>query len=139
MIPGVSDTLQLVVLLGAAGAVLLAVLKWVRPKSREVVKDFVAGRDALVGRPAVYDSITGKEIAPALPGIGQRVTTLEEAIPAISVALTRMSDMHVRVSGVEDRVGRLERMEGERSLARTESIELLRTIDNAIKADPKED
>jgi hypothetical protein len=126
---------SLVVFLGG----LVAWFRWLRPKWRSAKADVVAGRDALLGRDAVHDSITGKEIAPALPGIGQRVTTLEEAIPAISVALTRMSDMHVRVSGVEDRVGRLERMEGERSLARTESIELLRTIDNAIKADPKED
>lgn len=124
----------LVALLGA----LLGFLKWVRPKFRAAKKDVRAGRDALLGRDAVYDSITGKEISPALPGIGQRMASTEQNVSILTVAVGRLADMHDRVNGIEARVQRLEHGDAERQLARTESIELLRTIDNAIKSDPKE-
>lgn len=112
---------------------LVAFVRWVRPKWREMKHDARAGRDALLGREAVYDSITGKEITPALPGIGQRVASLEETSAATAVALTRLADTHTRIDGLEHRVSRLERGDAERTLARTESIELLRTIDTVAR------
>ena len=59
------------------GAMIFGFFRWVRPKLKQASADIQAGRDALVGRDAIYDTITGKELAPALPGIGVRMATTE--------------------------------------------------------------
>lgn len=130
----------------ATGASLVVILgfvaawfRWARPKWRGVKSDVVAGRDALLGREAVHDSITGKQIAPALPGIGQRVASLEESTSFIGSALSKLADTHARLDDHAVRIKRLEAATDERTLARTESIELLRTIDTAFKAEKKDD
>lgn len=114
-----------VILLGALGGY----VKWLRPKALQVSRDVRASRDALLGREAIYDSITGEPISPALPGIGHRVATLE-------LAVVQLADMKAEHRSLDQRVSRLEKAEGDRAHARTESIELLRTIEAAIQADP---
>ena len=73
------------------------------------------------------DSITGKEISPALPGIGQRMATIETALGQL-VNLHRRLDLH------EERLHLLESKDHERALARTESIEMLRAMDTAMRS-----
>lgn len=129
----------------AAGASLVLILtaivawfRWARPKWTVFKKDATAARDSILGREATHDSITGKEILPALPGIGQRVASLEENTAVMASAVRSLADTHQRLDSHDERIRRLERGSSERELARTESIELLRTIDNAIKSDPKD-
>lgn len=111
-------------------------LKWIRPKWHRAKHDITASRDSILGRAAVVDSITGAELSPALQGIGQRVATLEESQAAIGDALNRLAGSSARLDSHDSRLDRLEKSEQERALARTESIELLRTIDHAIRASP---
>jgi hypothetical protein len=47
-----------------------AFFRWVRPRLKQAASDIQAGRDALIGRDAIHDTITGRELVPALPGIG---------------------------------------------------------------------
>lgn len=92
-------------------------------------KDVRAFRDAILGRDEIVHPDTGKVLAPAVPGIGARMATIEAAV-------VEMANTHLRVDRLEVRVANLEEKEVERALARTESIELMRTIESAIKADP---
>lgn len=131
----VALVLGLVALVSALGAW----VRWARPRWRGVKSDTVAMRDSLLGREAVVDSITGKELSPALPGIGQRVASLEESTAVIGAALARMADTNQRLDSHDQRLRRLEQAADERTLARTESIEMLRTIDTAIRADTKDE
>jgi hypothetical protein len=48
---------------------IFAFFRWVRPKMKQAASDIQAGRDALIGREAIFDSITGKELVPALPDV----------------------------------------------------------------------
>lgn len=123
------DLLQTIVVLGGALAVLGGWLKWIRPRVRNTRREFRAARDSLLGREAITDSMTGAEISPAVPGIGQRMATIE-------TALGELVNLHKRLDGHESRLVDLEKKDLERALARTESIEMLRTIDTAIKSDP---
>jgi len=123
------DLLQTIVVLGGALAVIGGWLKWIRPKIRATRREFRAARDSLLGREAITDSMTGSEIAPAVPGIGQRMATIE-------AALGELVNLHRRLDGHERRLDDLESKDLERALARTESIEMLRTIDTAIRSDP---
>lgn len=92
-------------------------------------KDVRAFKDAILGRDAIIHPESGVELAPAVPGIGARMATIESAV-------VEMANTHQRVDRLEIRVASLEEKETERALARTESIELMRTIESAIKADP---
>lgn len=51
--------------------------KWIKPWVGSVARTWVALRDSLIGREAQHDSITGREIQPALPGIGVRMEAVE--------------------------------------------------------------
>ena len=89
-------------------------LRWARPKTRRVTSEIVAVRDSILGRDAVVDSITGKEIAPALPGIGQRMANVENAVAQIA-------DQHVRIADHERRITDLEKGRVERVATQIES------------------
>jgi hypothetical protein len=99
---------------GASAVVLLAgvgaFFKWVRPAYKRGKADVISGRDALLGRDEVRDSITGKVLAPALPGMGVRMDRNEEqgrrqeeqmaavvdAVAQIAPALTQLAESHRR-------------------------------------------
>lgn len=123
---------------------LLGWLRWVRPRIRAVRGKFVAASDALVGRDAITDSITGREIAPALPGIGQRMETVERAVAGIADLLlgqhaqdARIDALEVRVDGHDSRLHQLEDQTIERVATRAESAQAWRAIAAvAQQADP---
>lgn len=60
------------------GGGIAAYFRWFLPVYRRGRSDIVAGRDALLGRDEIRDSITGKVLAPALPGMGIRMDRNEE-------------------------------------------------------------
>ena len=79
-----NEAVALAVGLIAILSALIGWLKWLRPKIRRGQSEAVAVRDAILGRDAVRDSITGKELAPRLPGIGQRIDTVEQAVATLA-------------------------------------------------------
>ncbi len=103
--------------------------RWVRPGVRALVKDFRAGRDALVGRDAIHDTITGREIVPALPGIGVRMDTTENQMKQLATALATLVDNSHRLDDLEPRVTKLEEAAVERVVARAESASAWRAIE----------
>lgn len=131
-----NDYILTAVGIAALATALTGWLKWVRPKWHRAKHDVTASRDSILGRAAVVDSITGAELSPALQGIGQRVATLEESQAAIGDALGQLANSSARLDSHDARIDRLEKSEQDRSLARTESIELLRTIESAIHSSP---
>ena len=89
-------------------AVLWKAIQRARKRAKDVSGDVVAVRDSILGRPAVVDSITGKELAPALPGIGQRMDTVERALVALADQHTAIEDHETRIKALED--ARVERV-----------------------------
>jgi hypothetical protein len=143
-----ADIAQTGVILGVALSLiaLLAygrrVVRWVRPRWADFAADVRASRDALLGRDAIVDSITKKEIAPALPGIGvrmehqeQRALRQEERTEVIAGTLVKLVDQHERliglterVNGIDDRVLKLEQAAVERIVGKAESAEAWRAV-----------
>lgn len=117
--------------LAIAACTLLGLLyahyKWVRPIYRRVKHDVVGSRDVLLGRPPVTDSITGKEIAPPLLGVGQRVTALEDTLHQLADQRRELDSHHDRITALED--SRLERV-----VNQVESAEMWRAVNNAHDA-----
>lgn len=128
-------------LIGAATLVglLFGFFRWVRPAVKAVRRDFVAGRDALVGRDAVHDSITGREIVPALPGIGVRMDTTENQMAQLAAAVVKIADSHVLLEDHEGRIKKLEEAAVERVVARAESVQAWRAIEAVAAQSPHPD
>lgn len=101
---------------------IFAWLRWLRPRYRNARNKAVAISDALIGREAITDTITGRELAPALPGIGQRMETVERAVAHIADLLTTQHDQDQRLAALETRVDTLEAQAVERVAAKAEAV-----------------
>ena len=126
--------LGVIALLGAvAGWV-----KWLRPKLYARELDQVAQRDALIGRPPVLDSITGKVLAPALPGIGQRMDTIETAVAELVRSKERHEAHEAHLARHDDQIAALEAGSVERVVSKAESAAAWRAMEAAALAQPDE-
>jgi hypothetical protein len=104
-------------------------LRWVRPKMKQAASDIRAGRDALVGREPVFDSITGAELVPALPGIGVRMSTTEQQMGVLTDAVAKLADSSLRLDDHEGRLKRLEEGVVERVVTKAESAAAWRAVE----------
>lgn len=121
-------------------------VRWARPRLRKTREDGVAIRDAILGRDPVIDSITKKEIAPALPGIGQRMAHQESQMSEMTRAVTQLAETHAQMAEVRaevhdlsGRVGKLEEAAVERVVTRAESAAAWRAMEAAALAKPDEE
>ena len=85
--------------------------------------------DAILGRDALVDSITGREIAPALPGMGVRMAHQEQQMEAITLAVTRLASQHEALTDHERRIKALEDSAVERVVTRAESAAAWRAVE----------
>lgn len=120
--------------------------RWGRPRLEKAKQEATAMRDAILGREPVVDTITGRELAPALPGIGVRMATTEEQMALLTDAVAKIADSHVRLAHIETRVDELavdvaELKAGtlERVIARAESASAWSAVEAAVKAQPPEE
>jgi hypothetical protein len=127
-------------------AMVVSFYRLVRPKLRRASSDIRAGRDALVGREAVFDTITGKEIAPALPGIGVRMATTELQMTTLTEAVATLADNDGRLTSLELWRADVDRWRGvvdagavERVVTRAESAAAWRAVEAVANGTPPED
>ena len=128
----------LILSLAALGALLVGYVRWLRPRWRTFWREIRAIRDALLGREAITDSITGDERVPALPGLGVRMASVEENQTRITEALVKLADSHELIQDHENRIKALEAAAVERVVTKVESAQAWRTIEKAIDAEPSE-
>ena len=132
------DWLKLGLGLGAAISLIAGWLRWVRPRYRRGRSQFVAARDSIIGRPAVYDSITGVEREPALPGVGVRLANTEAHLSVLAEAVASIAQSHARLEDHEVRLVALEAASVERIVSRAESAAGWRAMEAAARAQPDE-
>lgn len=123
---------QELIALCVGGCTLLAFavawVRWARPRYRALKHDATASRDVLLGRPAITDSITGREISASLPGIGKRVETVEQAVLQLADQSRTLTDHEQRLTALED--SRIERV-----VNQAESAAMWAAIGNEQDAD----
>lgn len=85
--------------------ILAAFIRWARPKWRRMTSRWTAAGDALLGREAIHEPITGRELAPALPGIGQRMATVEDAVKTLTETVSRLDAINERLDRHEAQIG----------------------------------
>lgn len=118
--------------------VLLGYLRWVRPRIRSVVRTGNAVVDTLVGRDAITDPVTGRELAPAQPGIGVRMAKLEDAISTLAHQDRRIVALETTVDDLGRRMVAQEQASVERAVTRAESLTHLAMLAKAQGIDPAE-
>jgi hypothetical protein len=118
-------------------AALVGYVRWARPGIKQAKSDFVAARDSIVGRDAVKDSITGREIEPALPGIGVRMAANERNLGRLTDAVAQIAQSHARLENHEERIVQLEAGAVERVMSKAESAAAWRAI-AAVAGEPDE-
>ena len=143
MIDETTAVIGLIVSVCTALALLWAGYKWVRPRCKRRQADRIAQRDAIIGRPAILDSITGRELAPALPGIGvrqanmeQQLTVLADAVAEMAKSNRRLDDHAAKIAANTEDIAELKAMTAERVVGKVESVQLLRTMEAVANAEP---
>lgn len=86
-------------------------LKVLRPRARRLWRRLDGALDTLGGRPPIVDNASGREIAPALPPLGERLATIEDALVHLMTTNTRMDKLTIRV---DDHARRLTALESDR-------------------------
>lgn len=111
--------------------------RWQRALARKAA----AIGDAILGRDAVVDSITGKEVLPPLPGMGVRMAHQEQQMEAITAAVTRLASQQEALTDHDRRIQsntlRIEALEAaavERIAARAESAQAWRAVEAVAKS-----
>lgn len=133
------DAVPLVAWIFTAGALvtlLAATYRKVRPWWKEMGRDVRAGRDALIGREAIVHPETGRELAPAVPGIGARMANVETAIVAIAQQQKDIAGLQATAANHDSRIGKLELAAVERVVGKAESTAAFHAIEAALKATP---
>lgn len=106
---------------------------------KAILRDLRGGRDALLGRDAVVDTITGEERVPALPGIGVRMAHQEQQMELLTEAVAKLASTHTRLENHETRILKLEEAAVERVVTRAESAAAWRAMEAAALATPDEE
>ncbi len=121
--------------------VVFGYLRVIRPRWRNARARVAGALDALVGRDAIVDSITDRVLAPALPGIGVRMETVERAVAHIAQLLDSQQSQDVEIAEIRaellllaDRVRQLEEGAIERVATKAESISAFRAIEAVAKS-----
>lgn len=131
----VTLAISVLTLLGLIGGY----LRWVRPRVHKAARQVVAVRDSILGREAYMDSITGREIEPALPGVGVRLAAQEVQMTALTTAVTKVAESQARLENHEERISALEAGAYERIANKAESVAAFQAIEAALHANPEED
>jgi hypothetical protein len=120
--------------------------RWVRPGMKQVASDVRAGRDALVGRDEIKDSITGRVLVPALPGIGVRMASTENNLTELTVAVAKLADNDQRTTELEHWRAEVEQWRAsvdaqtvERVVTRAESAAAWRAVEAVANGTPPDD
>lgn len=138
----VSIALGVIALVGA----LVGYLRWLRPKYRRGKGELVKAKDSIIGRPAIVDSITGRVLAPELPGIGQRIESVErnqvetrDALRHIATLLESQQAQDHRLNEHESRLSRLEEAVVERVATKVESMAAWQAVAKVAESIPPAD
>lgn len=101
------DSNRLVAVYTLCGLLVLWVgwIKAVRPKIRRFWARWTGVGDALLGREPIFDPASGRELSPALPGIGQRMATVEEAVTTLTQTVAELDAINKRLDRHEQQIG----------------------------------
>lgn len=134
-----TDTLEVVVLVGAAAAVVAGLVRVlvrrVFPAIRSTWQRFNAALDTVVGRPPIVDPVTSKVIAPELPPLGHWISGVDETLALLVQQNVTVTNLQTRVGRLEDWREQMDRDRLERIVTRAESARAWEAVAEAQRND----
>lgn len=144
---GLSEVASALLVIGTFIGALIGLVVKIRPRWRKAWARVGAALDTIAGRGPITDSITGREIQPALPSIGVRMELVEvasietrQAINHIATLLEVQKELTQRVDGHDDQfevvgqeIAQLKEQAIERIAGKAESISAWRAVEAVAK------
>ena len=124
-----TDVLTLVLSATAVLALIVGYARWIHPRWGRATRTWEGIKETILGREAVVDNATGRELVPAQPGMASRLSTLEDAVKTLA-------DQHVAIQDHERRISDLEHARVERVVAQAESAAMWSTLEKAHGSTP---
>ena len=134
-----NESLALLAAIAAGIAALTAIwkaIKRARAATRGAIVDGVKIRDSIIGRGAVVDTITGQQLAPPLPGIGQRMDTVERTVATLADQHRVLDDHEDRLKAHAEAIAELKAASVERVVTRAESAAAWRAVEAVAMSTP---
>lgn len=103
-------------------------VRWLRPRYRKARRTASAITETLVGRDAIIDPATGRELVPSQPGLGVRMAAMEEAIVRLSHMDSRVTTVEQATADNQRRITALEEARIERIVTQAESAQAWRAV-----------
>lgn len=119
-------TLTLTTLVG----VWIAWAKVIGPKVKRAWSRGVGFFQTIAGRDPIIDKITGKEVAPAVPPLGEQLGSIHETMSKLVAVIESNQDAHHRIDNHEARITVLEDGRVERIVSQAESAQMWRAVAN---------
>lgn len=105
------DGVQILLTLGSLAVAIVALRKVIVPTwkgARRGWAKFTGFVEAIAGRDPILDKATGKELAPAVPPLGNRLSGIEDTMLRLVTVIESNQDAHKRIDGLETRVDGVE-------------------------------
>lgn len=126
------DALQIALTATTLAAVWIGWAKIVGPRLRRGWDRVVGTFQAIAGRDAIIDKVSGKEVSPAVPPLGEQLSTINDTMSKLVAVIESNHDAHVRLDNHEGRISELEAARLERLVSQAESAHMWRAVaDNA--------
>lgn len=128
---------QVTVIVGAIAILgaLVTFTRWARPRWRSLTQTLVAIRDTFLGRDAIRDSITGREIEPAQPSMGIRLANVETGLTELVRQDARLTHVEGEIDNLKDDVASLKDARIERVVTQAESAAMLNMVERLHEVD----
>lgn len=104
--------------------------KVVGPRIKRAWSRGVGFFQTIAGRDPIIDKITGKEVAPAVPPLGEQMASINDTMGKLVAVIESNQDAHHRIDNHETRLVVLEEGRVERIVAQAESAQMWRAVAN---------
>lgn len=116
------DAAQVVLTLTTLAAIWLGWAKVLGPWVKRKWDRFVGIFQAIAGRDPIVDKASGKELAPAMPPLGEQLSTINDTMQKLVIVIESNHDAHKRIDNHEGRLSATERDIAAMKLAAVERI-----------------
>lgn len=98
MKPPSPDGLQVALTISTLLVIWIGWAKYVGPKVRRFTDRAVGIFQAIAGRDAIIDKVSGKEVAPAVPPLGEQLSSINDTMAKLVAVIESNHDAHERLN-----------------------------------------
>lgn len=102
------DVIQVALTLSTLLVIWVGWVRYLGPRLKHRTRRLVGFFQTIAGRDPIVDKITGKEVSPAVPPLGEQIAAINDNMAQLIEVVRSNQDAHHRIDGIEGRVGGVE-------------------------------